>query len=559
MSFGKRFFYLLRKYPLYRAVLAVIVVAVLLFLTVIVPASAHKVPHVTAISPQVGNPGDELTVYGIDFGDEKEDSYVEIGESRLTSSACLDWSDTKIVLKLPLNVRDGLLYVVTRGGRSEPKIFTNKTIVPVPVLADPKTAQPYIWGTNESSQSVGELVTVNGSNFGLMRGTSRVFFTWAGTQEAAAYQTQYIACDDTDYEYWSDTTVRVRVPDGATSGSIYIETEKGESNNCPFTVTKTAGTKTFAGARTFVLDVFAEVNNIVTEETEDASIVLRIPLPPVTPAQRGVEVASEKTESALGEIASTLVHIFDTAHYPENRFSQKHTFVIDTYETLTTIDEKTVKPYTNRCLQQFASALKNDAIVPSTTEDVTALAKKIIGKEKNPYRKAKLIYNHMISSFTVLDTTRTNDVSVLDLLSTKTGDAYDFAMVYCALLRAASVPALPVSGVLVDSTMKAKPHWWCEFYIENFGWVPVDCALGAGLAYEAFTNRENPSAYYFGNLDSQHIVFSRGMNSLRATMVNSKIVYRPRSYALQSIWEESSENVQSYSSYWINPTVTGVY
>ena len=66
-------------------------------------------------------------------------------------------------------------------------------------------------------------------------------------------------------------------------------------------------------------------------------------------------------------------------------------------------------------------------------------------------------------------------------------------------------------------------------------------------------------SYYFGNLDGQHIVFSRGWNDIKPGPQNNKTVYRPRSYALQSIWEEASGKVIKYSSYWADPIVIGVY
>ena len=71
---------------------------------------------------------------------------------------------------------------------------------------------------------------------------------------------------------------------------------------------------------------------------------------------------------------------------------------------------------------------------------------------------------------------------------------------------------------------------------------------------------ENPNEFYFGNLDSQHIAFSRGINEIKQTMsAKNKIVYRPKTYALQSIWEESSEGNVNYSSLWNTPVVLGLY
>ena len=65
--------------------------------------------------------------------------------------------------------------------------------------------------------------------------------------------------------------------------------------------------------------------------------------------------------------------------------------------------------------------------------------------------------------------------------------------------------------------------------------------------------------YYFGNMDSHHILFSRGWSQLKPFSADSKIVQQPRSFALQSIWEEANKDTAKYSSYWSVPVVKGVY
>ncbi len=121
------------------------VIGVLLFLMAIISYTKIKEPQITVIDPKVGNPGDVFSIFGSNFGNEQAESFVEIGGLRITSSNCIEWSDRKITITLPANVRDGLVYVVTQGGRSEPKIFTNKTVVPVKVISDPATSVPSIY------------------------------------------------------------------------------------------------------------------------------------------------------------------------------------------------------------------------------------------------------------------------------------------------------------------------------------------------------------------------------------------------------------------------------
>ena len=165
----------------------------------------------------------------------------------------------------------------------------------------------------------------------------------------------------------------------------------------------------------------------------------------------------------------------------------------------------------------------------------------------------------MINHYELLENTRSGDISILDLLETSEGDAYDFTMIFVSLCRSAGIPAVPVSGILAEGSYATQNHWWSEIYFENYGWFPVDIALGAGMDFNSFSNIENPAEYYFGNLDSQHIAFSRGWNQIKPSLLNSKTVYRPRSYALQSVWEETSNSSTSYSSLWNNPSIIGIY
>jgi hypothetical protein len=63
----------------------------------------------------------------------------------------------------------------------------------------------------------------------------------------------------------------------------------------------------------------------------------------------------------------------------------------------------------------------------------------------------------------------------------------------------------------------------------------------------------------FAALNSDHVAFSRGWRAVKSAFPDSHIVYRPRTFAFQSIWEESTVGTESYSSFWSDPVITGVY
>jgi hypothetical protein len=62
-------------------------------------------------------------------------------------------------------------------------------------------------------------------------------------------------------------------------------------------------------------------------------------------------------------------------------------------------------------------------------------------------------------------------------------------------------PSRPVAGYVVDDLGQSHRHYWAEFYLESFGWVPVDPYLGDGQKYGGFPMEEDVMSYYFGNLD----------------------------------------------------------
>ena len=79
------------------------------------------------------------------------------------------------------------------------------------------------------------------------------------------------------------------------------------------------------------------------------------------------------------------------------------------------------------------------------------------------------------------------------------------------------------------------------------------------MEFKAFQGEPNSGKYFFGNIDAQRVAFSFAYKAIKQSLLSNKTVSMPRSFALQSIWEESTADVESYSSYWIVPAVLGIY
>lgn len=564
--------YSFRKYPVLRILVEVLVIGIIVGAVYFINYRRKPLPVIETIVPPVGSPGDVVLINGKNFGDIRDMNYVEIAGSKLTASSYISWSDNTIKIVLPANVQDGLVVVGVKNQRSNPALFANEIDIPVPVPAVQQVTRPLITELSSESVNIGDLLTIQGNNFGDARNQSKVLFTIdynnkiqeASYKNINLYTDNMIPAQDEYFEYvsWTNTKIVVKVPDGASTGVVIVDTGKEKSDPKNITIGTGVGRKNYINKKIYLLQYSADIADIVTNDV--STITLRCPIPLSIAEQPSVEITETSPNPVLTNYQNNLIHqITKNKNYsPKTVFNQ--TFVLPVYEIHTQINAKEVgvfKSNKNGDFRYESMAINADEHIPSSNEDIIKLASQIIGKEKNPYKKAKLIYDYMCENFEVNKNLRKNEADPLDLLKRKKGDAYDFSVIYTALLRASGIPALTDGGILINQDMMTQPHWWCEFYIDKVGWIPVDIALGCGLEYRKWADNEiqDDKEFYFGNMDAHHILFSRGWNNLKPFSANNKIVQQPRSFALQTIWEEASENVSKYSSYWSVPVVKGVY
>ncbi|MHA1575981.1 MAG: transglutaminase-like domain-containing protein [Candidatus Thorarchaeota archaeon] len=60
----------------------------------------------------------------------------------------------------------------------------------------------------------------------------------------------------------------------------------------------------------------------------------------------------------------------------------------------------------------------------------------------------------------------------------KEGDCDEHADLFIALTRAVKIPSRRVVGHYYRGNSEPEPHAWCEVFLKNSGWIPVDPALG---------------------------------------------------------------------------------
>lgn len=109
-------------------------VALVVLLAVLLVGFRARRPVIEAANPLIGRGGDPLILTGRNFGRERNGGSVEIAGVVPSSSAYLEWSDGRISVRVPREVRSGFVQVVAGGIRSNGVLFANRDYLPV-VLA----------------------------------------------------------------------------------------------------------------------------------------------------------------------------------------------------------------------------------------------------------------------------------------------------------------------------------------------------------------------------------------------------------------------------------------
>ncbi len=159
-------------------------------------------PSITSLSPTSGAEGTSVTITGANFGTSQGTRTVKFNGTTATPTS---WSATSIGVPVPTGATTGNVVVHASGVDSNGSSFT--------VL-------PNITSLSPTSGAVGVSVTITGTTFGSSQGSSTVKFN--GTTATPTS--------------WSDTSIGVPVPTGATTGNVVVHASGVDSNGLVFSV-----------------------------------------------------------------------------------------------------------------------------------------------------------------------------------------------------------------------------------------------------------------------------------------------------------------------------------
>lgn len=521
---------------------------------------SQQKPDITAISPEIGYPGEFLEIRGRNFGDPPLSSEgrlqikpvecsVYISGNRLVLSDFLLWEDKLIRIRIPENVVSGSVFVENKNGKSNEILFINKKEIPTVVSGPVEPGHPFISSFEPTEASVSDIVVINGMNFGMEKGSGQVYFSLAAAGSSSAIteaaEDLFIAAAEADYDYisWADNEIRVRVPDGASSGKMWVKTDRGESNSVYLEKNENTGIRSFGEKRGYQVKYRVDID--VFEADNSNSIHLWVPALPASPEQRNIEY-ERNIKPDLDNYHNLMLYKFENLQGSETR-KIEITAWFERYEVQTRINRNRTAWNYDKGTQFYREYTRDLFDIKLDDPRLDDGFRRVV-KNRDPFTTAESIYNTTRRMEYTATPPARNDV-IENFIQLK-GDSYTYAMIFTALARKAGIPARPVAGFLVYDNKKAVKHFWSEFYIRNFGWVPVDPAIGDGASFGNIPQVDNPSEYYFGNLDSSHITFSRGIVSVPVISPDGRNIFKNRMYSLQTSYEEVRGNIRSYRTLW---------
>jgi len=156
----------------------------------------------------------------------------------------------------------------------------------------------------------------------------------------------------------------------------------------------------------------------------------------------------------------------------------------------------TIYPYNTTSPEYQQNIGASGIYVVPDNATINAIAQSIWSTSSDIVDYARKCYEYVAQNYDYLNP-YTGLHPLAEILANGGGDCGNLTSIYVSLLRNKSIPSRHVVTIRPNGTY----HVWAEFYLENYGWIPVD------VTYK----QSDPYGNYFGNYDGNGIVVSKGV------------------------------------------------
>ena len=189
------------------------------------------------------------------------------------------------------------------------------------------------------------------------------------------------------------------------------------------------------------------------------------------------------------------------------------------YEQVFDVDPERVLPY-DKSVPEYVLYTRSERNI-EITDEIRNKAKEIAGDETNPCLQAQKIYNYIITTYAYshvphvhLDVVVPKTAESTHMFKTGHGDCGTQSMLFSALCRSLGIPARASGGYQMLLAEKPGTHFWAEYYIEGYGWIPCDTTVAeaADWVYTSDEDREIFKKYYSSSLDPARYVIQKNVD-----------------------------------------------
>lgn len=165
--------------------------------------------------------------------------------------------------------------------------------------------------------------------------------------------------------------------------------------------------------------------------------------------------------------------------------------------------------------RRYTASRANTRITPS----IRRTARRVVGRQTNPYLAARRIWNYVIDNvtysfmphFALYPRGKAESVYVHQH---KYGDCGAQSMYFAALCRAVGIPARCTGGFQLFTGVPAG-HFWAELYLPNYGWIPADPTAAELIDYLPEYSADEKAAFhafFFGSQDDLRLTVQKDVD-----------------------------------------------
>ena len=508
----------------------------------------QRKPVILELNKLAAAPGDQIEIRGKTFGKGLDGSKLFIGSFPLSSANVLEWEDNRILAKVPRNDGTAIVKVETRSGVSNGMVLGDETRFPKIEYGPWLPGAPYIKHAEPQNLRIGELITLHGEGFGDKRGSGRIWLNSRDTslRLSAEEPDLRLYVEAHNIGKWTENVVQFWIPEGTSSGNIYLQ--KGTTFSNPFSVELIEDAGEILQGEAFRWSLRQKIAITEVKSFPRNALYLHIPSPSAGIGQGDVVVLdaySVKPYSPINAKGNLNLYRLENLDNDESVSIVRQIF-LKTHSVEVSISRET--PYDPSHPEIIAGLAQDNWIKPDL---VAELGSSLAANKRSNWSKSQSIYNYVINKFSFDENSKSQ--SLEEYISSDSADSFGYSLLFTSISRAAGVPARPVGGILILDDLSTRLWWWSEIWINGIGWIPVDSALG-----DSGIKLAESADYYFGALEGRHIAFSRGILSSSALQPEPRLRRAKEIYTLQGAYEELSGNLESYRSNWPVPEVTAL-